>query len=139
MPYIPEKIVGFIGIDPDIVSSGNSGTTPGNVVDDHELLSNLLGGDGHGHYHVTLHQYEWLTLFFDNWTYAHHLTSLDGFNSLVDARIAAYLSNNQGTTTPQNNNNGDGDGTITYDQQTIDNNGKPDDNQNGDNEPDDDF
>ena len=49
-PYIPNKIVGFIGIDPDM--KGNGGGT-----DNHEELTNLLGGDATGHWHVNAEQY----------------------------------------------------------------------------------
>ena len=45
-PYIPEKIVGFHGIDPDLVSVGVNvihNTSSGEKVM-HELLTDLLGG-----------------------------------------------------------------------------------------------
>ena len=57
-PYIPQKIVGFIGIDPDIVGSGGNGSGTGSGIDDHEQLRNLLGGDSTGHYHVTKGEWE---------------------------------------------------------------------------------
>ena len=59
-PYIPNKIVGFHGIDPDLVGSGGSGSGGGggSGTDDHEQLQNLLGGDSTGHYHVNAIQYE---------------------------------------------------------------------------------
>lgn len=52
-PYIPEKIVGFHGIDPDLVSSGVSyqGNSGEQVM--HEQLPDLLGGTANGHYHLT--------------------------------------------------------------------------------------
>ena len=52
-PYIPEKIVGFHGIDPDLVSVGVStvGSSGEKVM--HELLTDLLGGSPSGHYHLT--------------------------------------------------------------------------------------
>lgn len=54
-PYIPNKIVGFIGLDPDIVSSG--GGEVGNR--DHEQLDNLFGGDDeNGHWHLTDGEYQ---------------------------------------------------------------------------------
>ena len=56
-PYIPEKIVGFHGIDPDLVSSGGGGGGSGGGIDDHEQLNNLLGGDASGHYHVNADEY----------------------------------------------------------------------------------
>ena len=55
-PYIPNKIVGFHGIDPDLVGSGGSGS--GGGIDDHEQLNNLLGGDNvNGHWHMTKGEY----------------------------------------------------------------------------------
>ena len=54
-PYIPNKIVGFHGIDPDLVGSGGSGSG----IDDHEQLNNLLGGDNiNGHWHMTEAEHE---------------------------------------------------------------------------------
>ena len=61
-PYIPQKIVGFIGIDPDIV--GGSGSGGGSGIDDHEQLRNLLGGDASGHYHINASQYKLLYALF---------------------------------------------------------------------------
>ena len=56
-PYIPDKIVGFHGIDPDLVDGGGSGGGGGSgtaeVIKDHEKLDNLLGGDMYGHWHVS--------------------------------------------------------------------------------------
>ena len=52
-PYIPDKIVGFHGIDPDLVSAGvNTISSSGEKVM-HELLTDLLGGSASGHYHLT--------------------------------------------------------------------------------------
>ena len=56
-PYIPDKIVGFHGIDPDLVGGG-SGSGGGSGIDDHEQLQNLLGGDSTGHWHITALWYE---------------------------------------------------------------------------------
>ena len=54
-PYVPKKIVGLHGIDPDLV--GGSGG--GGGVDDHEQLNNLLGGDNiNGHWHMTQAEHE---------------------------------------------------------------------------------
>ena len=78
-PYIPNKIVGFIGIDPDIVSSGGGGSG----IDDHEQLRNLLGGDATGHWHVNAEQY-------------HFLIEIMGgkLNNIIDARVAKYITDN---------------------------------------------
>ena len=43
-PYIPEKIVGFHGIDPDLVSVGVSTVSSSGEKVMHELLTDLLGG-----------------------------------------------------------------------------------------------
>lgn len=56
-PYIPNKIVGFIGIDPDIKGKGGSGGGSSGI-DDHEQLTNLLGGDATGHWHISELWYE---------------------------------------------------------------------------------
>ena len=75
-PYIPNKIVGFIGIDPNI--KGNGGGT-----DDHEQLTNLLGGDATGHWHVNAEQYHFL------------LDIMGGkLNNIIDARVAKYITDN---------------------------------------------
>ena len=62
-PYIPEKIVGFHGIDPDLVSSGggnngSGGNSGSGAMLTHEDLEGLLGGDDNGHYHLTPDDYE---------------------------------------------------------------------------------
>ena len=51
-PIIEPFIMGFSGIDPPLKQS------PG--VNDHELLMNLLGGDDHGHFHLTREQLDWI-------------------------------------------------------------------------------
>ena len=89
-PYIPSKIVGFHGIDPDLVSSGGSGG--GSGIDDHEQLRNLLGGDSRGHYHMTDIQFEWLTSVFLDIPFAHSISSAASLNALIDARIEAALT-----------------------------------------------
>ena len=92
-PYIPDKIVGFHGIDPDLVGGGSGGGSSSGI-DDHEQLQNLLGGDARGHYHVTDLQYEWLCMLLNDMHYAHHLSSQNGLEALIDARIAKYLTDN---------------------------------------------
>ena len=77
-PYIPEKVVGFSGIDP---AAANSGATEGWLSDyqnyinnhssgaseepddeiipiSHEKLDDLAGGDATGHYHLKQSEYE---------------------------------------------------------------------------------
>ena len=90
-PYIPDKIVGFHGIDPDLVGGGSGG---GSGIDDHEQLQNLLGGDARGHYHVTDLQYEWLLTLLDDCNYSMQLATAAGLEALIDARIAKYLTDN---------------------------------------------
>lgn len=50
-PMIEDITLGFSGIDPQRKYNG---------VDDHEILTNLLGGNDDGHYHLTLEELEWL-------------------------------------------------------------------------------
>ena len=77
--YIPDKIVGFIGIDPDMKNGGGGGSG----TDDHEQLTNLLGGDATGHWHVNAEQYHCL------------LDIMSGrLNSIIDARVAKYITDN---------------------------------------------
>ena len=80
-PYIPNKIVGFHGIDPDLVlpetevpqwfsdyqefirnnSSGEAGDADDEIVPiSHEKLDDLIGGDENYHYHLTEAEYEGL-------------------------------------------------------------------------------
>ena len=49
-PQVDELTVGFSGIDPELKASTGS--------QDHEQLTNLLGGDSSGHYHLTEGQIE---------------------------------------------------------------------------------
>lgn len=84
IPYIPEKIIGFSGIDPGAIavtvgsnSAGGDGTiyevnTIGNNTSngstsyysiDHEELDNLLGGEDFEHYHLSEKDYEDITEF----------------------------------------------------------------------------
>ena len=77
-PYVPEKVVGFSGIDPAPANSGtggswmadyqnyisNHGSGASEEPDDdiipisHEKLDDLTGGDTTGHYHLTQAEYE---------------------------------------------------------------------------------
>ena len=78
-PYVPEKVVGFSGIDPALATSGttgqgwmadyqnyisNHGSGASEEPDDdiipisHEKLDDLTGGDTTGHYHLTQAEYE---------------------------------------------------------------------------------
>ena len=78
-PYVPEKVVGFSGIDPALATSGtagqswmadyqnyisNHGSGASEEPDDdiipisHEKLDDLTGGDAAGHYHLTQTEYE---------------------------------------------------------------------------------
>ena len=78
-PYIPDKIVGFHGIDPDLVAAETEApqwfadyqeftrnTSSGGDPDDevvpisHEKLDDLVGGDANYHYHLTEAEYEGL-------------------------------------------------------------------------------
>ena len=49
-PQVDELTVGFSGIDPELKAEARR--------KDHERLSNLLGGDSSGHYHLTEAQIE---------------------------------------------------------------------------------
>ncbi|MBQ7594087.1 MAG: hypothetical protein IJU48_07025 [Synergistaceae bacterium] len=104
-PYIPQKIVGFSGIDPDLVSETGGGSS-GEPAQDHEKLQRVLGGGGEGdHYHLDHNEHLHLTQIHNE------LFPTDGrtqavinfigqvlrestLNELIDARIREYLSNN---------------------------------------------
>ena len=85
-PYVPEKVVGFSGIDPALATSGttgqgwmadyqnyisNHGSGASEEPDDdiipisHEKLDDLTGGDAAGHYHLTQAEYEKLAEFLE--------------------------------------------------------------------------
>ena len=49
-PQVDELTVGFSGIDPELKAGAGR--------NDHERLTNLLGGDSTGHYHLTEAQIE---------------------------------------------------------------------------------
>lgn len=115
-PYIPEKIVGFHGIDTDLISAGGNGGGTATGTDDHEQLRNLLGGDFTGHWQINEFQYG--TLYNLELLRSHNafpilealleeLYSQDAngyfikdsnykskLTDLIDARIAAYNANN---------------------------------------------
>ena len=108
-PYIPQKIVGFIGIDPDIV--GGSGSGGGTGIDDHEQLRNLLGGDNRfGHWHLNGSEYErlvglvnggWVATpngdgYYRLWNSAAN-PPIPGLDDYIDARIAAYIASQSGS------------------------------------------
>ena len=106
-PYIPQKIVGFSGIDPDLVTQGDGGSSGGSgeTVTDHEQLDNLQGGATGQHYHLDAHTYMHVVdviqeLFMKNGV-SPAQTNFIGtvlrestLNALIDARIAAYQSSN---------------------------------------------
>ncbi len=85
-PYIPDKILGFSGIDPSLkepsleapqwlldynsfmnnASSGVSEDADDEIVPiSHEKLDDLEGGDTTGHYHLTQAEYEALVVFLE--------------------------------------------------------------------------
>lgn len=51
-PVIEPFIMGFSGIDPPLKQA--------EIIIDHELLDNLLGGDSNGHFHLTREQLDWI-------------------------------------------------------------------------------
>lgn len=53
-PVVEPITVGFSGIDPQRKYFGSAGT------ENHELLSNLQGGDDDGHFHLTEDQLDWV-------------------------------------------------------------------------------
>lgn len=59
-PVIEELIVGFSGIDPPLRVNVLSSSV------NHEELSNLLGGDEDGHFHLTREQWEGLKQLIEN-------------------------------------------------------------------------
>ena len=117
---IPEKIVGFSGIDPVFIPQGWSASTSddtstGGGTQDHEKLQNLLGGeepDGtveHDglHFHLSRRQHYLFKRVYEKLTakngvdyeeaeyqFMADVLTEDTFNDLVNARIAAYLNNN---------------------------------------------
>ena len=51
-PVIEPFIMGFSGIDPPLKCS--------TVIQNHEALDNLLGGEAYGHFHLTKEQLDWI-------------------------------------------------------------------------------
>ena len=101
-PYIPSKIVGFHGIDPDLIGngSGGSGGSTGTGTDDHEELENLFGGDDeNGHWHLRWEEHGAICSLLGLLTVAenkytlHDLILKQSLHSIIDARIAEYMAN----------------------------------------------
>lgn len=90
-PYIPQKTWGVHGINPSLVGlpSGSPSGGSGGLVDDHEQLQHLLGGDNSGHWHIS--EFEHMIL--ERICNALHpySTNLDPLGALIEQKITAKL------------------------------------------------